>query len=69
MSTKMQTEPNITDPDDFYARLIALHDGLSPEESQAINARLILLMANQIGDKEVLDEILDAASATGSAAQ
>jgi hypothetical protein len=61
----MRTNPNIADPDDFYARLIALHDGLGPEESQAINARLILLMANQIGDKEVLDEILAAASATG----
>lgn len=69
MSTKMRTDPNITDPDDFYARLIALHDGLGPEESQAVNARLILLMANQIGDGEVLDAILDAAIETGRTAQ
>ncbi|GHC38243.1 MULTISPECIES: DUF2783 domain-containing protein [Gemmobacter] len=50
--------PNITDPDGFYARLIAAHDGLSDEESAALNARLILVLANQIGNAAVLEQAL-----------
>src|SRR5574337_1114427 len=42
--------PNIPDPDDFYAELVALHEGRSKEESDAINARLILLLANHEPD-------------------
>jgi len=48
----------IEDPDGFYASLIGLHEGLTAEESDAVNAKLILLMANHIGDRRVLDEIL-----------
>ena len=59
MSEKLHSEPRIDDPDDFYARLIALHAGMSPEQSQKLNSKLVLLMANQIGDRVVLDEILD----------
>ncbi len=59
MSEKLRTEPQIEDPDDFYARLIALHEGLSSDESNSLNCKLILLMANQIGDREVLFEVLD----------
>lgn len=47
-------EPNIADPDDFYAELIALHDGRSDAESNALNARLVLILANHIGDREAL---------------
>lgn len=61
MSEQLHTDPRIEDPDDFYARLIALHTGLSPEQSQSLNSKLILLMANHIGDREVLDELLAAA--------
>ena len=46
-------------PDDFYARLIDLHEGLSREQSEKLNAKLILLLANHIGDETVLDEALD----------
>jgi len=46
--------PNITNPDDFYAKLLAQHDGLSKAQSDALNARLILLLANHIGDETVL---------------
>ncbi len=42
--------PNIAAPDDFYAALLATHDGLSCAESEALNARLILILANHIGD-------------------
>ncbi len=59
MSEKLRTEPQIEDPDDFYARLIDLHEGLSRDESNSLNCKLILLMANHIGDREVLFEVLD----------
>jgi hypothetical protein len=52
--TKLSTELNIAQADEFYASLIDMHRDLSPEESQAANARLILLLANHIGDLEVL---------------
>jgi len=57
--------PNIDKPDDFYAELLALHEGRSREESEAINARLVLLLANHIGDREVLCEALAAAAPAG----
>ena len=58
---KLVTTPNIDRPDDFYAALLSLHEGRSKEESDAVNARLILLLANHIGDMDVLREALDAA--------
>ena len=61
MSKKLHTEPRIEDPDDFYARLIGLHEGLNSEQSQSLNSKLILLMANHIGDREALDELLSLA--------
>jgi uncharacterized protein DUF2783 len=56
---KFKTELGIDDPDGFYAKLIDLHEGLSSEESQKVNAKMILMLANHIGDKEVLEEVLD----------
>ena len=57
------TTPNIPDPDGFYAELIDTHEGLTDEESQAMNARLILILANHIGDRDVLRAALAAARA------
>lgn len=54
-------DPNIDRPDDFYAALIAAHDGLSKEASDALNARLILILANHVGDRETLSQALAAA--------
>ena len=54
--------PNIAAPDDFYEDLLRIHDGRSKEESDAINARLILILANHIGDREVLRSALAAAA-------
>jgi predicted LPLAT superfamily acyltransferase len=48
------TTPNATAPDDIYEAIIRLHDGLSEEASAAANARLIIILANHIGDAEVL---------------
>lgn len=59
------TTPNIPDPDGFYAQLIAAHDGLSDEDSAALNARLILLLANQIGDRAILDDAIRTAAKAG----
>ena len=50
------TEPNIPDPDGFYAELLALHEDRDPAESEAVNARLVLILANHIGDPAVLRE-------------
>lgn len=47
--------------DDFYEALIDTHLDLTDEQSEQVNARLILLLANQIGDLDVLREALDAA--------
>ncbi|MEO1224377.1 MAG: DUF2783 domain-containing protein [Pseudomonadota bacterium] len=54
--------PNIPDPDGFYERLIDAHRGLNDADSALLNARLILLLANQIGDRAVLDAALEKAA-------
>jgi hypothetical protein len=60
--TALTMDPNIANPDDFYARLLAAHEGRSKAESDAINARLVLILANHIGDAEVLDSALTLAT-------
>lgn len=55
------TTPNIPDPDGFYAELVAAHDGLSDDDSSALNARLVLVLANHIGDRAILAAALKAA--------
>ncbi len=57
----LNTDPNIAAPDDFYQDLIDLHRDLSDEQSAIVNAKLILLLANHIGDGAVLREAMRAA--------
>ena len=59
----LNTEPNIDRPDDFYQVLIEAHAGLTDAQSAALNARLILLLANQVGDFETLLAVVAAARA------
>jgi hypothetical protein len=59
---KLNTNPNIERPDDFYEALIDLHRGLTDEQSRQLNARLILLLTNHIGDMEVLAQAMKAAA-------
>ncbi|MGG7568174.1 DUF2783 domain-containing protein [Rhodovulum sp. DZ06] len=59
--TELNTAPNIADPDGFYEELLTAHEGLSEEESMALNARLVLLLANHVGDRGVLRQALAAA--------
>jgi hypothetical protein len=55
------TDPNLTAPDDFYEQLIAMHRGLSEAQSALCNAKLILLLANHVGDMDVLGQAMAAA--------
>jgi hypothetical protein len=59
----LNTSPNLSSPDDFYAALLDAHRDLSEAQSEMLNARLILLLANHVGDLAVLREALDAARA------
>ena len=52
------TQPNIDDPDGFYAELLELHHGNDKKSSYSINAQLILILANHIGDRDVLLQAL-----------
>ena len=54
----LNTAPNMANPDDFYEALIDMHRDLDEAQSQAVNARLILLLANHIGDMQVLREAM-----------
>ena len=57
----MKTTLNLQDADGFYEHLLDAHAGLSPAESELFNARLILLLANQVGDAAVLADCITAA--------
>ena len=61
--TKLRTGPNLDDPDGFYEELLSLHEGCSKDESDVLNARLVLILANHIGDRQVLREAFRAAAA------
>lgn len=57
----MRTDPNIPDADGFYEAVITANDGLSDAESDAFMLHLALLLANQIGDQQVLLDAIAAA--------
>lgn len=56
------TTPNIDKPDDVYDQLIRLHEGRSEAESMRINAKLILLLINHIGDRQAVLAAIQAAA-------
>lgn len=61
----MKTQLHLQDADTFYEQLLDAHQGLSPQQSELFNARLILLLANQVGDAQVLRDCIQAARETG----
>ena len=63
--TDLILTPNINRADDFYAELLAAHEGLSKDNSDALNARLILVLANHVGDRDVLSQAVEAAKKNG----
>ena len=64
----MITEPNIHDPDGFYAEWLTAHESLTEPQSADLDARLVLLLANQCGDQAVLLQCLAAAREAGNIA-
>jgi len=60
----LDRELKIEDSDGVYAAIIEAHQGLSLEQSAALNARLVLLLANHIGDGAVVREALTQARAS-----
>lgn len=57
----MRTQLNFQDADAFYEQLLDAHDNLDAQQSAMLNARLILILANQVGDAKVLKECVEAA--------
>ena len=57
----MTVAPNFEDADDFYERLLDAHQGLNREQSEAFNARLVLVLANAIGSSALLTHCLSIA--------
>ena len=55
---RLCTTPNIANPDDLYERLIGLYEGLDDQQSAVVNAKLIMLLANHVGDERVIDEAI-----------
>ena len=56
--SELKLEPNFSDADAFYAALAEVHRDREPEVSEKINARLILLLANQVGNQQILEQAL-----------
>jgi hypothetical protein len=57
----MNTLLNFQDADAFYEQLLDAHAGLEPAQSELLNARLILILANQLGDSALLRQCIEAA--------
>jgi hypothetical protein len=60
MST-LNTEPNLPDPDGFYQELIAAQRDLDDEAAAQFQARLLLVLANHVGDRSVLSQAMEVA--------
>ena len=52
--TNLILTSNLLNPDDTYAMLLAAHDGLTKDQSDALNARLILILCNHIGEQGII---------------
>ena len=59
--SELVTAANLPRPDEFYERLIAAHRGLDEAQSAKLNAKLILLLANPLGDVAVIEQAIAAA--------
>lgn len=60
------TSANIDGVDDIYERLIELHEGRTERDSMQVNARLILILLNHVGDREAIFEAFKLAAESGS---
>ena len=57
----LDTSPRLTDPDALFEALVEAHRGLDAAASRRLDARIVLLLANQIGDVAVVKAIIEAA--------
>ena len=57
----LMKQPHVADPDGLYAAILEAHTDLSETESAALNARLVLLLANHIGSTDIVREALTTA--------
>jgi len=57
----MNTEPRLADPDGLYEKLLDAQRGLADEQTRLFTARLVLLLANQVGDERLIEQCIDAA--------
>lgn len=64
----LDTTPRLRDPDAFFAALMDAHRDRTPEESRRLDARLVLILANHIGDMETLRQAIRLAASTASTA-
>ncbi|MCS6780411.1 MAG: DUF2783 domain-containing protein [Geminicoccaceae bacterium] len=60
---ELDRSPRLPDPDAVFVRLVRAHRDLSAEESRRLDAALVLLLANQLGDAALLDRAIEAARA------
>ena len=61
LNQQLNLSANIKDPDDFYHKLIEMQRDLSDEQVQMVNAKLILILSNHIGDLRVLEQAMEVA--------
>jgi len=54
----LNRNPNIADPDGFYQELIESQRELSDQQADMLSAKLVLILANHVGDREVLREAI-----------
>jgi len=54
----LRLELNLSDPDGFYEELIACQRDLSDEQAELFQARLLLVLANHVGDRQILSEAM-----------
>jgi hypothetical protein len=54
----LSTQSNFSDPDAAYRTVVEAHRGLSDEDSGLLNTALVLILANHIGDPNVLGDAI-----------
>ena len=62
----LDTRPRLTDPDALFALLLEAHRGLDAAASRRLDARLVLILANHVGDMEVLRQAIELAKEAGA---
>ena len=54
----LSTASNFAKPDDAFRAIVEAHRGLNDEQSADLDAALVLVLANHIGDLDVLNEAI-----------